>query len=346
MRLYELVVDNWDEDGVFALSLVSDPAIEVMGTYFNKEKILFKELDEQGLFVAPILIPEKKILRMDGKGEMYEVYLAKDTVKSLAHMYLKNKFQDSVTIEHEDKVEDVTLVESWITDSTLKDKSKDYGINVPAGSWMGVFAIDNEEIRQKFRDGEIGAISIEGVFQHLEKVERNNFSAIMDKDVNDLTEEEAEIVLNKIKAVVSKDKRYKVNQSEPSVTSTYPGESSGSYTSPELLVEEGELDVYGYETEKFYMCPGAVGTFKSILEEEVGDDVRDMVRAAAVFADGVFDIEEDVIEDGKATPEDLRKAQTLVDMFKDVFKTVSERLSREFDISYMDGHIEVIKRYL
>jgi hypothetical protein len=168
----------------------------------------------------------------------------------------------------------------------------------------------------------------------------------MDKDVNDLTEEEAEIVLNKIKAVVSKDKRYKVNQSEPSVTSTYPGESSGSYTSPALLVEQGELDVFGYETSHFYICPGAVGTFKSILEEEVDDDIRDMVRAAAVVADSVFQIEKEVLAVEKATPAQLKRAETLVAMFKDVFKTVSERLSREFDISYMDSHIEVIKKYL
>jgi hypothetical protein len=33
-------------------------------------------------------------------------------------------------------------------------------------------------------------------------------------------------------------------------------------------------------------------------------------------------------------------------MFKDVFKSVSERLNKDFDISYMDGHIEVIKKYL
>ena len=250
MKLYELVVDNWEDDGVFALSLVSDPAIEVMGTYFNKDKVLFKELEEQGLFAAPILIPEKRIMRVDGKGEMYEVYLSKETIRDLAHMYLKNKFQDSVTIEHEEEVENVTLVESWISETAMKDKSKDYGINVPAGSWLGVFSIDNEEIREKFRNGEIGAISIEGIFTHLEKVEKNNFSKIMEKDVDELTEEEADIVLNSIKAIVSKDKRYKINQSEPSITSTYPGEASGSYILPETLVDEMDVSGSLEETEE------------------------------------------------------------------------------------------------
>ena len=265
MKLYELIVEDWDVDGVNALSLVSDPAIEVMGTYFNKDQVMFKEIEEQGLFVSPILIPEKRILRVDASGAPYEVFLSKKTVKDLAHMYLKNKFQDSVTIEHEDKVENVTLVESWVTDSFSKDKSKDYGINVPAGSWMGVFSIDNEEIREKFRNGEIGAISIEGIFAHLQRKESeaNQLGVLMEKNVLDLTEEESEIVLNQIREELKNQKTPKeelsyvdtlgeeeakdllnqihsmlmpqVEMEQPSVASSYPGEVASGSISPATL---------------------------------------------------------------------------------------------------------------
>jgi malonyl CoA-acyl carrier protein transacylase len=57
-------------------------------------------------------------------------------------------------------------------------------------------------------------------------------------------------------------------------------------------------------------------------------------------------IEDRVVREARAEERDLRRAQILVDMFKDVFETVDERTNMEHDISYMDGHIEVIKSYL
>ena len=138
------------------------------------------------------------------------------------------------------------------------------------------------------------------------------------------------------------------NEVQPTIDSTYPGEpASGSMIAPELL-EDGEMEVYGYETQHFYLCPGALGTFKHLTQEMdiQDDDLKDMIRAAAVIADGVFKIEEEVLMNDFANEKDLRRAETLVDMFKDVFKTVNERTDMDHDVSYMEGHIEVIKSYL
>jgi hypothetical protein len=344
MRLFELIIRDEDVDEVFAISMVHNPAIEALGQYFHKEEVHFAEMKEEGLFMAPILIPNKKILRVDGAGVPYEVYFTPETVKKLSQKYLEKKYQDQVTEEHQMDVKGITMVESWIKESIESDKSKLYGLNVPAGSWIGTFKIDNEEMREKFRKGELRAVSIEGMFEHLERTPKeqilaanlwDSFADFMNKDTNQFSEVEATQFLSKIKTLLA----------EPTIDSTYPGEEASGSIAPAIL-EAPEMDIYGYQTEKFYICPGAVGTFQSILEEEVDDDVRDMVRAAAVFADIVFDIEEDVIEDGVAKPEDLRKAEVLVAMFKDVFQSVSERLNKDFDISYMDGHIEVIKKYL
>ena len=342
MRLFELVIQDENIDEVFAISMVDNPAIESFGTYFNKDEVHFAAVkEEEGLFMAPILIPNKKILRVDGKGTPYEVYFSPETIKRLSQMYLEKKYQDQVTLEHDSKVEGITLVESWIKESVERDKSKIYGLNVPAGSWIGTFKIDNPEMREKFKSGEVSAVSIEGIFEHMEKPVNKLSKDILLKDVNDLTEDEAKILLESIQTMLI---------GEPSVVSSYPGEGtdSGSYISPALLVEEGEMDIYGYETSYFYICPGAVGTFNHLINEmDIKDkDLIDMIRAAAVFADMVFAIEADVLEDKKASEEDLKKASTLVSMFKDIFQTINERTGMEHDISYMDGHIEVIKSYL
>ena len=152
--------------------------------------------------------------------------------------------------------------------------------------------------------------------------------------------EEADVFLNKIKAVV--------NGAEPTVSQTYPGEVASGSIAPALLVEEGEIDVYGYDTSYFYICPGAIGTFKHLTEgmDIQDDDLQDMIRAAAVIADAVFMIEEKVVREGKSEQKDLRRAIKLVEMFKDVFETIDERTDMKHDIGYMDGHIEVIKNLL
>ena len=267
MRLYELIISDEEVDEVFAISMVDDPAIEAYGEYFDKEEVHFKEIKEEGLFMAPILIPDKKILRLDGSGVPYEVYFSPETIKRLSQMYLEKKYQDSVTLEHDGKIEGITLVETWIKESREKDKSKLYGLNVPVGSWLGTFKIDNDEMRDKFRSGEVSAVSIEGIFEHLEKTPKEqmqsamlmeSFVDFMDKDVEELTAVEADMVLAKLKeAILNKEHLEEttklsyideldeeeaksllnnihsmlmpdVELSEPSVSSTYPGEASGS----------------------------------------------------------------------------------------------------------------------
>ena len=213
MRLYELIIQDENIDEVFAISMVENPAIEAMGMYFHKEEVHFAEMNEEGLFMAPILIPNKRILRVDGKGIPYEVYFSPETIKRLSQMYLEKKYQDSVTLEHDTKVMGVTMVETWIKESHEKDKSKLYGLNAPVGSWLGTFKIDNEEIKEKFRKGDIRAVSIEGIFEHMEKSTHEqmksaqlweSFEDYMNKDVEELTELEASKVLLKLKEVLEK----------------------------------------------------------------------------------------------------------------------------------------------
>ena len=235
MRLYELIIQDENVDEVFAISMVDNPAIEAYGTYFNRDEVHFAETNEEGLFIAPILIPNKNILRVDGSGMPYEVYFSPETIKRLSQMYLEKKYQDSVTLEHDMKVDGVTLVESWLVESVTKDKSSLYNLKAPVGSWVGTFKIDNPEMKEKFRNGEVRAVSIEGIFEHMEKTtpERleaakvwESFEDYMMKDVEELSEVEATKVLKKLREMLEKN---------PSVTSTYPGEVSGSIIAEETL---------------------------------------------------------------------------------------------------------------
>ena len=136
-------------------------------------------------------------------------------------------------------------------------------------------------------------------------------------------------------------------EAQPSVASTYPGQAASGSVAPALLSEEeGNINVFGVETEYFYMCPGAVELFTHLTSMEMDEDTKGMVRAAALIADRVFDIEEDVIEDMMASPKDMGEAIQLVADFKDVMKEIDDIVGMKHDVSFMDGHIQKIKQYL
>jgi hypothetical protein len=198
-ELYELVIEDENIDGIFAISLVQDPAIEADFVYFDKEKVLFSSVDdEQRLVMGAILIPNKKILRIDGEGKPYYVFFKPETIKRLSELYLKNKYTDKATLEHNEKINGVTLVESWIKESASKDKSALYNLNAPVGSWLGTFKIDNDKIWNDYvKTGDVKGFSIEGLFGHSLVSANEKFN--LEKDINLFSEVEAEILLEKIK---------------------------------------------------------------------------------------------------------------------------------------------------
>ena len=199
MKLYELKVEDEDIDEVFAISLVENPAIESDFIYFDKEEIKFASVnDEKRIVLGPILLADKKILRVDAFGEPYEVFFTKETVAKLAQNYLMKKYQGEATLEHDKKINDVVLVESWVKESKLQDKSNAYGLNLPLGTWVGMFKINNDDIWNNYvKTGKVKGFSIEGAFEH-QLVKASQQLSILNKNINDLTDKEAEILLAKI----------------------------------------------------------------------------------------------------------------------------------------------------
>ena len=230
--IYELVIDDEEIDSVFAISLVKSPAIESNFVYFDKEVVQFAAINnEKRLVMGPILIPDKKIMRVDGEGMPYEVFFKPETIKRLSEMYLENKYTDKATLEHKDKISGVTLVESWVKESVTKDKSVLYGLNnVPVGTWLGTFKINNDEIWNDYiKEGKVQGFSIEGLFGH-NLVSAAKEEIWMSKDIDELTEDEARDLLNKIHSLLMPTKLQ-----QPSVASTYPGTAASSSIAPATL---------------------------------------------------------------------------------------------------------------
>lgn len=164
MRIVELVIEK-DLDGIEAVSLVDAPAIEENFIALNKEyRMDLAEVDsDKRILMGAALIPNKQIYRKNGKDEFY-VFFSEATVKQASELFLKNGNQSNATLEHKNKFEGATVVESWIIDNTEMDKSKAYGFDLPKGTWMISMKIEDDKVWKEVKEGKYKGFSIEGYF--------------------------------------------------------------------------------------------------------------------------------------------------------------------------------------
>ena len=184
-KIVELIISEENEDlAIDAISLVTSPAIEQDFVYFNKQKnnlTLAKVDEEKRIVVSPALIPNKQIFRYDANTDSeYYVYFSPETVRKASELYLKNNNHHKATYQHQDRVSGVLTVESWIKEGDM-DKSKLYGFDLPNGTWFVKMKINNTELWNKIKEGELKGISIEGYFT--DKMEKMSEKAPTDQEI-------------------------------------------------------------------------------------------------------------------------------------------------------------------
>lgn len=191
MRIVELVIDEKEENaGIDAVSVVENPAIESDWVALKEHQVELKTVDEdKRILMGAALIPDKQIYRRNEKNEEYYIFFSSDTIRQASQLFLKKGNQNEATLEHQTKIEGMTVVESWIVEDPKKDKSALYGFNMPKGTWMLSMYVDNDDVWEKVKAKEVKGFSIEGYFQEKEKLSKT------------LSEDE---VLNEIKNLISK----------------------------------------------------------------------------------------------------------------------------------------------
>jgi len=167
----ELIIDDEENLGCSAISLVSQPAIEIDFLKFgNAQNITFAKVssEEKRIVSGPAMIPDKEIFRYNAEtNEEFYVWFSKETVEKISQKFLIESRQSSVNIEHSTStpVSDVTLVESWIVKDPDNDKSNAMGYSVPVGTWMVSMKINNDEVwNELVKTSKVRGFSIEGYF--------------------------------------------------------------------------------------------------------------------------------------------------------------------------------------
>jgi len=164
IKVIEYGIDDAGLLGVYAISVVEQPAIGVDFVALSEQhNVKFKE-DFRGLLYGALLIPDQLIYRRnDETDEEYYVKYSKDTIRAIAYNYLKQANQNNATVEHAKVVDGVSLVETWIIEGE-NDKSKNFGFDLPEGTWFGCMKVDNEEVKKQIQNKEVLGFSIEGNF--------------------------------------------------------------------------------------------------------------------------------------------------------------------------------------
>ena len=192
MRIIELLID---EDallsGIEAISIVDKPAIEENFIALKEQtKVNLTEVDkEKRILMGAALVPNKNIYRTDGEDEYY-IYFSDDTVRKASELFLMRGNQNKSTLEHEAELNGLSVVESWIVEDEVHDKSRKYGLDMPVGTWMVSMKVNNDEVWENYvKTGLVKGFSIEGYFT--DKLE-------MSKMGSDINENEATEILFEI----------------------------------------------------------------------------------------------------------------------------------------------------
>jgi hypothetical protein len=166
MRIVELILDE-DQlaHGIDAISIVSAPAIESNFIALKKHNVKFATLDsDKRILMGPALIPDKPIYR-NQDGEEFYCYFSQNTVRRASELYLTRGNQNNATLEHEFNIHGLSLVETWIKEDMVNDKSALYGLNDPVGTWMVTMKVANDQIWNEYvKTGLVKGFSIEGFF--------------------------------------------------------------------------------------------------------------------------------------------------------------------------------------
>ena len=232
MKVYEAIFKEGETEGVYGISLVSNPAMEDFWIALSEQKqeLQFAAVDDKrNLLLGAVLIPEKKIYRNVDGNEFY-ITFTKETISNLAHSFIKNGFQNNSSKEHEVKLTDVSFVESWQVEDSAKDKSALYGKNYEVGTWVTMAKV-SDEIYEQATNGTFAGFSIDAILG----LEESNLKTEIEMNKEDFTSLKDSLI-NEVKALFNTHKEEVEEKNEEVAVETVA-------ETVEEVVEEPAFDI-------------------------------------------------------------------------------------------------------
>ena len=194
LPLYQALIDD-EMDGITAISLVTEGAVEVDFLMFDKNKELKQfaiQDEEQRLLLGCVMRCDFPIYRRNGDFEYYIQY-NRETIEKMATKMLKDHSFVNIDLEHDGMMLPQGMVE--LREIFIKDTEK--GIvprgfdDVNDGSLFAVYKVNNDEIWDLCKQGIFNSFSLEGYFNTVEvKAQKED--------------KKKETIMNKIKTILTK----------------------------------------------------------------------------------------------------------------------------------------------
>ena len=107
-----------------------------------------------------------------------------------------------------------------------------------------------------------------------------------------------------------------------------------------LEEQDGQVNIFGYQTKHYDICPGAQSLYKRIVDEKLVED-EDLVVRVAKLHDSLFYLEK-LAKGGQieVTPDLVDMAQNTADL---IMSAAKEKMNLEKEHSYVQGHVDIIK---
>jgi hypothetical protein len=154
----------------------------------------FKDFNEEKRMVtAPVMVAETPIARWNPDLGKYFVKFKPETIEKMMKKYFRENKIHKVNVNHDSKQQKdgVYMMESYIVgDRNTSNLFPD----LPEGSWVATYYVDNDEVWEKIKSGEYNGFSLEGYFiekyedDMIEKV-KEELEAIVESDDTDENKE-------------------------------------------------------------------------------------------------------------------------------------------------------------
>lgn len=172
MRYFYINIDEDENLGLQAISLVDRPAIETDFLKFKDQKMVFAKDESKHILTGPALIADMPIYRRNFvTGEEYYVVFTKETIAKLVERYSKNNMLNSVNLQHDSDsfTTGATLVESYFIDKSRGIAPKEF--DIADGSWICSFKITDDALwEQIVTTDEFNGFSVEVIANLEEKL--------------------------------------------------------------------------------------------------------------------------------------------------------------------------------
>ena len=171
-KIFYIDINEDDNTGLDAISLVSTPAVEIDFLCFEKDgskEISFSANEDKHIISGIALRADFPIYRRNGDYEYYVVF-TKEIIRKIVNKYAKNGLFNSVNLQHNDLnfTNKAIMIESYIIDKERGICPTEFS-DIEDGSWYVSFHIEDEMLWKEIKDGNIlNGFSVQGLFNLIE----------------------------------------------------------------------------------------------------------------------------------------------------------------------------------